>query len=268
MIHLNRVSKTFANGHGIFDLSFMVEQGEVFGYLGPNGAGKSTTIRLLMGFLQPDQGRITLRGLDSWQSAAEVHQSVGYLPGEIGFFDNMTGTDFLTFIARLHRMHDTQRRDDLLRRFDLDLKQPIRKMSKGTKQKLGIVAAFMHEPDVLILDEPTSGLDPLMQLRFIELLEETKARGATIFMSSHLFPEIERVADRVGVLQAGRLLAIEDVKRLRDMQRKVFSVVLRSDPGPLEIPGCKVVRQENHTLDIEVGDGDYNALIRALGDFS
>ncbi len=196
MIALEHVTKTFANGHGIFDLSFAVAQGEVFGYLGPNGAGKSTTIRLLMGFLRPDGGTAAINGLDCWAKAAEIQQSVGYLPGEIGFFDDMTGTQFLDLMTSMRRLPDHARRSDLIARFELDPRQMIRKMSKGTKQKVGIIAAFMHRPSVLILDEPTSGLDPLMQQRFLELVEEDKARGATILMSSHLFTEVERVCDR------------------------------------------------------------------------
>lgn len=267
MIALERVTKTFANGYGIFDLSLAVAQGEVFGYLGPNGAGKSTTIRLLMGFLRPDDGTAFINGLDCWEAAAEVQKSVGYLPGEIGFFDDMTGTQFLELIARMRGLHDRARRSDLIDRFELDPHQAIRRMSKGTKQKVGIIAAFMHQPSVLVLDEPTTGLDPLMQQRFLELVEEDKARGATILMSSHLFPEVERICDRVGILKAGRLVAVEDVKNLRAMQRKVFTVVMGSDIDTtrMDLPGCEIVAQRRQGMDIEVVGDNYNALIRALG---
>ncbi len=269
MIALEHVTKTFANGHGIFDLSFAVAQGEVFGYLGPNGAGKSTTTRLLMGFLRPDGGTAAINGLECWAKAAEIQQSVGYLPGEIGFFDDMTGTQFLDLMTSMRRLPDHARRSDLIARFELDPRQMIRKMSKGTKQKVGIIAAFMHRPSVLILDEPTSGLDPLMQQRFLELVEEDKARGATILMSSHLFTEVERVCDRVGILKDGRLVAVEDVKSLHAVQRKVFAVVTGTDidAAKLDLPGCEIVARRPFEVDIEVRGDNYNALIRALAGY-
>ncbi len=269
MIALEHVTKTFANGHGIFDLSFAVAQGEVFGYLGPNGAGKSTTTRLLMGFLRPDGGTAAINGLECWAKAAEIQQSVGYLPGEIGFFDDMTGTQFLDLMTSMRRLPDHARRSDLIARFELDPRQMIRKMSKGTKQKVGIIAAFMHRPSVLILDEPTSGLDPLMQQRFLELVEEDKARGATILMSSHLFTEVERVCDRVGILKDGRLVAVEDVKSLHAVQRKVFAVVTGTDidAAKLDLPGCEIVARRRFEVDIEVRGDNYNALIRALAGY-
>jgi len=246
-----------------------VAEGEVFGYLGPNGAGKSTTIRHLMGFLRPDSGTASIHGLDCWRSAAAVQQYVGYLPGEMGFFDNMTGTQFLDLMASMRGLRDRSRRTDLIDRFELDPHLAIRKMSKGTKQKVGIIAAFMHQPPVLILDEPTSGLDPLMQQRFLELIEDEKARGATILLSSHLFPEVERTCDRVGIIKTGRLVAIEDVKNLRAMQRKVFTVAMSPDmdTSALDVPGCEIVRRRNNEIDIEVRGGNYNALIRALAGY-
>lgn len=269
MIAMEQVTKTFGNGRGIFDLSFSVASGEVFGYLGPNGAGKSTTIRLLMGFLRSDHGDASIDGLNCWESAARVQQNVGYLPGEIGFFDDMTGTQFLDVIAGMRGRNSRARRDALIDRFELDPRQPIRKMSKGTKQKVGIIAAFMHQPRVLILDEPTAGLDPLMQQRFLDLVEEEKAQGATILMSSHLFAEVERVCDRVGILKAGQLAAIEDVRSLRALQRKVFTVVLGNaiETSHMHIPGCDIVAQRPHEIDIEVRGDNYNTMIRALSQY-
>ena len=265
MIALEHLTKRFPNGRGIFDLSFTVAEGEVFGYLGPNGAGKSTTIRHLMGFLRPDSGSAKIHGLPCWESAARVQYSVGYLPGEIGFFDNMSGGELLDLLAHMREMSNAARRAALTERFELDAKTPIRKMSKGTKQKVGIIAAFMHEPPVLILDEPTSGLDPLMQQRFLDLIEEEKARGATILMSSHVFPEVERTCDRVGIIKDGRLVAVEDVRRLREMQRKIFTVAVAdaADARHLQVPGCTILQQRGHEVDIEV-QGNYNAFIRAL----
>lgn len=266
MIALEGVTKAFAGGRGVFDLSFEVAAGEVFGYLGPNGAGKSTTIRQLMGFLRPDAGLVAIDGHNCWSEAPRVQAEVGYLPGEIGFPDDMTGTQFLNLVAGLRAVdpsHD--RRTALCDRFALDPAVPIRKMSKGTKQKVGLVAAFMHTPHVLILDEPTSGLDPLMQERFLELVADEKRRGATVFMSSHVFAEVERVADRVGILKDGRLVAIEDVAALRRLQKKVFRVRTGTEAqaDALAAAGFPVAGRRGREVDLEV-QGDYNALVRAL----
>lgn len=265
MIALQGLTKEFANGRGIFDLSLTVSDGEIFGYLGPNGAGKSTTIRHLMGFLRPDSGSARINDMDCWTRAAKVQEQLGYLPGEIAFLDNMNGLEFLNLLAGMRKLRDSRRRNELINRFELDVKTPIRKMSKGMKQKVGIVAAFMHRPQVLILDEPTSGLDPLMQQRFLELIEEEKSRGATILMSSHMFPEVERVCDRVGILKDGKLIAVEDVKSLRQVQRKVFTVGVGggNDEATLVNAGLQIVERRQNEVDIEV-KGNYNELIQVL----
>ncbi|MCL6626874.1 ABC transporter ATP-binding protein [Alicyclobacillus kakegawensis] len=265
MIRLRQVTKRFRSGRGIFDLSLDIQKGEVFGYLGPNGAGKSTTLRILMGFLRPDSGAATVGQHDCWQEATRVHEMVGYLPGELSFMEGMNGMRFLRLLGGMRKLQDVTRRDELIERFELDVRMPIPKMSKGTKQKLGIVAAFMHRPEVLILDEPTSGLDPLMQQRFLELVEEDKRRGATVLLSSHLFPEVERVCDRVGILKDGRIVAVEDVKDLRAHQRRVFTVQLagREDVQKLQRTGCRIVQTRGDEIDIEVR-GDYNRFVKAL----
>lgn len=265
MIALQGLTKEFSNGRGIFALSFTVSEGEVFGYLGPNGAGKSTTIRHLMGFLRPDSGFAQINNLECWTHAAKVQEQLGYLPGEISFLDNMNGLEFLNLLAGMRKLRSLARCNELIDRFDLDAKMPIRKMSKGMKQKVGIVAAFMHQPRVLILDEPTSGLDPLMQHRFLELTEEEKKRGTTILMSSHMFPEVERVCDRVGIIKDGKLIAIQDIKSLRQVQRKVFTVGIgdEKDLAQLVNAGCHIVRRRHNEVDIEV-QGNYNEFIKAL----
>ncbi len=177
----------------------------------------------------------------------------------------MTGIGFLDVIAGMRKLSRLEYRDELIRRLDFDARTPIRKMSKGMKQKVGIVAAFMHEPSVLILDEPTSGLDPLMQQLFLDLVLEAKSRGATVLMSSHAFSEVERVCDRVGIIRDGRLVAVEDVRRLRETERKVFTVHLRegSQAEALVAAGCRVAKCGTNEVDVEV-QGDYNAFVRAL----
>jgi len=177
MIQLEHLTKRFSNGKGIFDVTFEIERGEVFGYLGPNGAGKSTTIRHLMGFIKPTSGRALISGKDCWKHAADIQAEVGYLPGEIAFIDGMTGWEFIELMRGMKKMKHPGRRDELIERLQFDVKTPIRKMSKGMKQKVAMVIAFMDDPDVLILDEPTSGLDPLMQRLFIDLILEEKQKA-------------------------------------------------------------------------------------------
>ncbi len=174
VIRIENLVRDYGGGKGIFYVSFHVNQGEAFGFLGPNGAGKTTTIRHLMGFLKPKSGQCTIDGLDCWNERDKVQARLGYIPGEISFFDDMSGTEFLKFISEYRKIGTQSRKEELLERFELDPKSKIKKRSKGMKQKLGIVAAFIHNPDILILDEPTSGLDPLMQNRFIDLVVEEK----------------------------------------------------------------------------------------------
>lgn len=224
MIAIEHLTRDYGEGRGIFDLSFEVKKVEVFGYLGPNGAGKTTTIRHLMGFLSPKRGTCAIDGLDCFKQAAEIKEFLGYLPGEIAFFDSMTGVEFLNFMAEMRGMKDRAKMEKLIRFFDLNPKGKIRKMSKGTKQKLGLVSAFMHDPGVLILDEPTSGLDPLMQNRFIRLIQNEKKKGTTILMSSHSFEEVERTCDRVGIIRAGELAALDSVASLKAERHKIYQV--------------------------------------------
>jgi ABC-2 type transport system ATP-binding protein len=224
MIEINGLTKDYGNHKGIFNLSFQVKEGEVFGYLGPNGAGKTTTIRHLMGFLTPDKGNVTVLGKDCRTDTAAIMKDLGYLPAEMAFFDGMNGIDFLKFMGEMRGLTNTAYRDQLIEKFELDTKGRIRKMSKGMKQKLGIICAFMHDPKVLILDEPTSGLDPLMQRNFTDLILEEKAKGKTILMSSHSFEEIERTCDRVGIIRQGELVATEDIHNLKEKRRKTYLV--------------------------------------------
>lgn len=224
MLEVQNLTKRFKNGKGIFDVSFSIKKGEVFGFLGPNGAGKSTTIRHIMGFMKPDNGFVKINGLDTWKKQGEVQRLIGYLPGEIAFIEGMTGKSFLHFMAEMQGLKDLSLQNELIERFQFDVNTPIRKMSKGMKQKVGIVAALMHDPEVIILDEPTSGLDPLMQKVFIELVLEEKIKGKTFLMSSHSFPEMERTCDRAAIIKDGVVIAVKDIHELQSMQRKLFEV--------------------------------------------
>ncbi|CAM3689185.1 ABC transporter ATP-binding protein [Cohnella lubricantis] len=264
MLKVQGLTKTYPGGRGIADVTFEVERGEVFGFLGPNGAGKSTTIRHIMGFMKPDRGSVAIGGLDVWKHQSEVQKLVGYLPGEIAFLDGMTGRGFLEFVARMQRVDSRVKRDLLIERLQFDADTPIRKMSKGMKQKVGIVAAFMHDPAVIVLDEPTSGLDPLMQQLFIELVLEEKAKGTTFLMSSHSFPEIERTCDRAAIIKDGRIVAVNNMHELQSMQRKVIEILFEKEADAVAFMGAEGVHAESRdgSRVRAAVQGDYDALIR------
>lgn len=191
------LTQIYKSGRGIFDVSFTISKGEVFGYLGPNGAGKTTTIRNILGFTNATKGYVTINGMDTRKHPEKIQQSVGYLPGEISFFDHMTGEQFIKFNGQMNHHEDMTRAEALIKLFELDASVKIKRMSKGMKQKVAIVSAFMHDPEILILDEPTSGLDPLMQKIFLDLINAEKLRGKTILMSSHSFDEVENVVTKL-----------------------------------------------------------------------
>lgn len=226
MIEIKNLTQDFSNGKGIFDVSFNVNKGEVFGFLGPNGSGKTTTIRHLMGYMKPQVGQTTINNLDTWKNQSEVRKSLGYLPGEISFLDGLTGESFLNMMVGMQGINNKSRREDLIELFQLDTKLLIRKMSKGTKQKVGIITTFMHDPDIYILDEPTAGLDPLMQKTFIDLVLKEKSRGKTFLISSHSLPEIERTCDRIAIIKEGKIVTIKDIHELHSLQRKSFNITL------------------------------------------
>jgi ABC-2 type transport system ATP-binding protein len=254
MIQIDNLTKSYGLDRGVFDLSLEIRQGETFGYLGPNGAGKTTTIRHLMGFLNPDAGRCTIRGLDCRTQAAQIQKFCGYLPGEIAFIEGLTGIDFLKLMAEMRGVRTTTRRDQLLELLELDPGGKIRRMSKGMKQKLGLVAAFLHDPEVLLLDEPTSSLDPLMQKRFVSLVQEEKAAGKTILMSSHSFDEIERTCDRIGIIRFGRLVAVEEISALRSAQRKTYTVTFADPQAAADFVerGFEIISSDDNVVEVAV----------------
>lgn len=234
VIEIQGVTKDYGNQKGVFDVSFNVRKGEILGFLGPNGAGKTTTIRQLMGFIRPDKGNLNILGMDCFRQADKIQKNLGYLPGEIAFIDSMTGNEFIRFIAKMKGMKDFGKIERLKEMFELDASGKIKKMSKGMKQKIGIVCAFMQDPEILILDEPTSGLDPLMQNRFVELIMEEKQKGKTILMSSHIFEEVERTCDRAAIIKEGRIIAAEDIEKLRSGKSKQVEFTLGSSKEAAE----------------------------------
>ena len=229
LISVENLTRDYGSQKGVFDVSFSIEKGEVYGFLGPNGAGKTTTIRHLMGFLKPESGQCHINGFDCWTDRAAIQTHLGYVPGEISFFDDMTGAEYLRFMEEYRKIGAHSRKDELLEYFDLDPKGKIKKMSKGMKQKLGLITAMMHDPDILIFDEPTSGLDPLMQSRFVALVGAEKKRGKTILLSSHMFEEVERTCDRIGIIRSGKLVAVDSVEALRERHVRSYTVTLDTE---------------------------------------
>lgn len=228
VISVQHLTRDYGSGKGIFDLSIGVDRGEVFGFLGPNGSGKTTTIRHLMGFIRPQIGSCQIDGKNCWADREVIQRKLGYIPGEISFFDDMTGKEFLQFQLEYRKIKDDTKMREMIERFELDPRGRIKKMSKGMKQKVGIVSAFMHDPEILILDEPTSGLDPLMQNRFIDLVEEEREKGKTVLLSSHIFEEVERTCNRIGIIRNGRLVTIDSVENLRNRHMRSYTVQLHS----------------------------------------
>ena len=228
MIEIIDLTQVYRSGKGVFNLNFTINIGEVFGYLGPNGAGKTTTIRNILGFTNASKGKVLINGLDARIDTEEINKTIGYLPGEIALNKNLRGREFLDLLASLRNLTDFTFRKKLEEKFKLDTEVYIKKMSKGMKQKLAIIACFMHDPDILILDEPTSGLDPLMQNIFLDLIKEEKKRKKTILLSSHIFEEVERVCDRVGIIKDGYLIALEDIHTIKQKTADMFEVFLEA----------------------------------------
>ena len=269
IINIQGLTKSYGKNRGIIDLDLEVERGEVFGYLGPNGAGKTTTIRVLLNFIRPTRGQTTIFGMNVCQKSREVRKNIGYLPGELRLYDKLTGAEFLQHIGHLRGGVDWQYVEQLAERLDCDLSPHIRSLSHGNRQKLGLIQAFMHKPELLILDEPTIGLDPLMQQEFYHLIAETKATGCTVFLSSHIMPEVERVCDRVGIIREGRLIAVENIDALKARALRQIEIYFTA-PVPQEVfsgvSGVRDVIVENSVLRCTVV-GALDTLIKVIAQY-
>jgi ABC-2 type transport system ATP-binding protein len=216
-ILLESVTKYYGQQLGVADLNLEVSQGEVFGYLGPNGAGKTTTIRMLLDFIRPTSGKLSILGQDAQLDSVELRRRVGYIPGDPKLYGNLSGRDFLSYLANLREGVNRNMVDSLAERLDCDLSRPIDTLSQGNRQKIAVINAFMHEPEILILDEPTSGLDPLMQQEFDAMILEVKQQGRTVFLSSHILPEVEELCDRVAIIRQGRIVAVATIETLKSL---------------------------------------------------
>ncbi|GAC1463975.1 MAG: ABC transporter ATP-binding protein [Ktedonobacteraceae bacterium] len=233
IIQTNKLTKSYGRSRGIIEVTCAIEEGEVFGFLGPNGAGKTTAMRTLMGLLHPTSGSATIDGLDCWQQSTEIKKQVGYLPGEFSFDPGLRGAQILAYLGHLRGGVDQAYLRELVERLGLDPGRRFREYSRGNKQKVGLVQAFMHKPRVLILDEPTSGLDPLNQQEFYKIAAEARSAGSTIFLSSHVLPEVERTCDRVAIIREGRLVKIDHVSALKDIHQHTVEISF-PDPASTE----------------------------------
>jgi len=268
-IHTSALSKDFGDGRGLFDLDLEVERGEIFGFLGPNGAGKSTTMKLLLDLIAPTAGSATLLGLDSRRDGLAVHRRIGYLPGDFALYPRLTGADVLDYLASLRGGVDERLRDELAARFRAELDRPVRELSTGNRQKLGLIQAFMHDPELLILDEPIAGLDPLVQQSFHALLAERNAQGATVFLSSHTLSEVERVTHRLAILRRGRLVVVDSLENLRRVAVQRLEIEF-ADPTPspaafAALPGVREVIAAGATLTVAL-EGSADAVVKAAAE--
>ncbi len=229
MISVDHLTKDYGSGRGVFDVSLQVDQGECYGFLGPNGAGKTTTIRHMMGFSKPQEGTVSIAGKNSWKESARLQTMVGYLPGEVTLPSGLKGTGFLRMMERMRGVKNDDYLQKLLDRFQLDPNMGIKQMSLGVRRKLAIVTAFMHDPDILILDEPTSGLDPVMQEEFISFIKEEKARGKTIFLSSHIFHEVDASCDRIAIIRAGKIVSEFQADDLKKRKDRIYRITFKDD---------------------------------------
>ena len=259
------LSKDYGSGRGLFGLDLEVRQGEVFGFLGPNGAGKSTTMRLLLDLIRPTSGSATLLGLDTVTESLEIRRRVGFLPGDLALYPKLTGRAMLDYLAQLRGGVDPRTRDALVDRFGADIDRPIHQLSTGNRQKLGLVQAFMHEPELLILDEPIAGLDPLVQQSFHALLGEVSAQGRTVFLSSHTLSEVERVTQRLAILRQGRLVVVDSLENLRKVAVQRLEIEFAEPVGAGEfrsLPGVTEVHVDGQTVTVGF-EGSADAVVKA-----
>lgn len=254
-IEVRDLTKFYGEQRGIIDLDFEVQQGEVFGYLGPNGAGKTTTIRTLLDLIRPTDGEAKIFGRDVRVEGEEIRKDIGYLPGELALFGDMTGEDTLKYLGNVKGGVDWDYVRELAERLEADLSQEVSDLSSGNKQKLGLIQAFMAEPKLLILDEPTNGLDPLMQQEFFHLIEEVRENGQTVFVSSHILPVVERICDRVGIIRQGELVAVEEIEDLKEGTLRSLEIQFAERPPKdrfLNLPGVEEVNFEDSRLRCKV----------------
>jgi ABC-2 type transport system ATP-binding protein len=269
VIETKQLTKSYGPARGIIEVDLEVKQGEVFGFLGPNGAGKTTTIRTLLDLIRPTSGKAFVFGVETTVDPVSIHRRVGYIPGEFTLYDRLSGGQTIEYFANLRGGVDGGYQRQLIERFDIDPRKRFKEYSKGNKQKIGLVIALQHRPELLVLDEPTSGLDPLVQQSFYELVREARDEGRTVFLSSHILSEVERTADRVAIIREGRLVKVDSVEGLRDLAH--HQVELRfagSVPTAAfeQLPGVSDVSADDHVLRLRVS-GAITPVVRAAAQY-
>jgi ABC-2 type transport system ATP-binding protein len=255
IIQIEKLTKSYGAHRGVIDIDLDVNEGEAFGFLGPNGAGKTTTIRVLLDHLRPTSGRATVFGIETTADPVAIHRRIGYLPGEFTLYDKLTGSQTIEYFANLRGGVDAAYQADLVARLDVDPSRKFKEYSKGNKQKIGLIVALQHRPDLLVLDEPTSGLDPLVQQTFYEVIREAKAEGRTIFLSSHILSEVEKTCDRVAIIREGQLAKVDRVEALRDLAHHQVELRFVGDVPVgafAAIPGVSDVVADDHILRMRV----------------
>lgn len=260
------LTKHYDGVAAVSDLDLRVEAGQVFGFLGPNGAGKSTTIRMLLALQRPTKGRANLLGVDAQADSVEIHRRTGYLPGDLELFPRLTGRQHIAWFAQARGLNDHSLAEQLVDRFQVVADRPVRELSKGNRQKIGLVLAFMHQPELLVLDEPTSGLDPLMQHEFESLLRETAAEGRTVFLSSHELDEVQRSANRIGIIREGKLVAEDTVEGLRRAAPQKMEVLFRHPVDQAELSalrGVTVTAADGPRLTLDV-TGEIGPVLKVI----
>ena len=265
-IEATNLTKKYGKARGIDDINLQVQEGEIFGFIGPNGAGKSTTIRLLLNLIFPTAGIAKIMGLDCVKNTKKIKQEIGYLPGEVNYYGDMRTIDFFRYSANFYRKDCTKRTKELIDLFEVDQSKRIDSLSLGNKKKVGIIQALLHEPKVLILDEPSSGLDPLMQKIFYDVLEKENKKGTTIFFSSHVLNEVQKLCHKVAIIKEGRILRIEEIEKLRRSQFKKICIEFSDEKHPkLEINNTTNIKAVGRTMEF-LYNGKIDEIIRSLAD--
>lgn len=269
IIEIKNLTKTYGKARGITDISFNVEEGEIFGFIGPNGAGKSTTIRTLLTLIYPTSGSATIFGKDCVKFGPEIKKEIGYLPSEVFYYDNMKVKDLLKYSASFYKKDCSKKINELSEIMELDLNKKIDDLSFGNKKKIGIVQGLLHEPKLIILDEPTSGLDPLMQQKFFSLLKEENKKGATILFSSHILSEVQKLCDRVAIIKEGKLIKLEKISTLKEDNHKKFKVEAKSelDKSYFNIKGVSNIEINDGIISFLYG-GNINLIMKRLSEIN
>lgn len=267
VIEINQLTKSYGKARGIVDVSFHVEQGEIFGFIGPNGAGKSTLIRTLLSLIYPTSGSATIFGKDCIKYAPEIKKDIGYLPSEIFYYDNMKVIDLLRYSASFYKKDCTERIHELAEIMELDLHKKIDDLSLGNKKKVGIVQGLLHEPKLIILDEPTSGLDPLMQKKFFDLLKEENKKGATILFSSHILSEVQKLCDRVAIIKEGKIVQVEKISTLKEKNYKRIRIETKTllDMNYFNMTGVTQLEMKDHAVSF-MYNGNINLILKRISE--